>query len=120
MVYALHKFRNYLLGSHFKVYTNHSTLIYLVNKTVLGGKICIWLLLFQEYDFELIMKLGKLNSRPDHFSCILTGEDAGNLNDILSDAHLFRVQVVNDYFVDIVQLFSIGFTPLEFTIASKK
>lgn len=46
MVYASQKFRNYLSGSHFKMFTNHSTLKYLVNKPVLGGKICRWLLLF--------------------------------------------------------------------------
>jgi hypothetical protein len=37
MVYALQKFRHYLLGSHFKMYTNHSALKYLVNKPVWGG-----------------------------------------------------------------------------------
>ena len=46
MVYALQKFRHYLLGGHFKMFTDHSTLKYLVNKPVLGGKICRWILLF--------------------------------------------------------------------------
>ncbi len=46
MVYALQKFRHYLLGSHFKMFTDHSTLKYLVNKPVLGGRICRWLILF--------------------------------------------------------------------------
>jgi hypothetical protein len=46
MVYALHKFRHYSLGKHFNMFTNHSALIYLVNKLVLGGRICILLLLF--------------------------------------------------------------------------
>jgi hypothetical protein len=32
MVYALHKFRNYLLGKHSKMFTKHSSLKYLVNK----------------------------------------------------------------------------------------
>ena len=40
MVYALHKFRHYLLRKTFKMFTNHSTLKYLVNKPVLGGRIC--------------------------------------------------------------------------------
>jgi hypothetical protein len=35
MVYALHKFRHYLLGKQFKMFTDHSTLKYLVNKPVL-------------------------------------------------------------------------------------
>jgi hypothetical protein len=74
MVYALQKFKHYLLGSHFKMYTNHFALKYLVNKPVLGGRICRWLLLFQEYDFEVIVKPGKLNVGPYHLSHILSGK----------------------------------------------
>jgi hypothetical protein len=39
MIYALQKFRHCILGSHFKLFTNHSTLKYLVNKPVLEGRI---------------------------------------------------------------------------------
>jgi hypothetical protein len=46
IVYSLQKFRNYLLGGHFKFFKNHSALKYLVNKNVLEGIICRWLLLF--------------------------------------------------------------------------
>ena len=74
MVYALQKFRHYLLGAPFKMFTDHSTLKYLVNKPVLGGRICRWLLLFQEYDFEIIVKPGKLNAGLDHLSRIDSGE----------------------------------------------
>jgi hypothetical protein len=59
MIYALHKFRHYLLGSHFKLFTDHSALKYLVNKPVLEGIICRWLLLFQEFSFEVIIKPGR-------------------------------------------------------------
>ena len=75
MVYALHKFRHYLLRSHFKMFTDHYALNYLVNKPVLGGRICRWLILFQEYDFEIIVKLGRLNLGPDHLSMIESGEE---------------------------------------------
>lgn len=37
MVYALQKFRLYLLGVHFKVFMNHFVLKYLVNKLVFWG-----------------------------------------------------------------------------------
>ena len=37
MVYVLQIYQHYLLGGHFKMYTDHSTLKYLVNKPVLGG-----------------------------------------------------------------------------------
>ena len=46
MVYALQKYWHYLLGGHFRIFTDHSDLKYLVNKPVLGGGICRWLLLF--------------------------------------------------------------------------
>ena len=46
MVYSLQTFWHYLLGGHFKMFTDHSALQYLVNKPMFGGKICQWLLLF--------------------------------------------------------------------------
>jgi hypothetical protein len=61
MVYALQKYRHYLLGKHFKMCTYRSTMRNLVNKTLLGGRICRWLLLFQEFDFEVVVKPGRLN-----------------------------------------------------------
>ena len=67
------------------MFTDHSTLKYLVNKAVLGGKICRWLLLFQEYDFEIIVKLGKLNAGPDHLSRLELGEEPISLEDCLPD-----------------------------------
>ena len=63
MVYVLQKYRDYLLGG-----------------------ICRWLLLFQEYDFEVIVKLGRLNAGPYHFSRIETGEKPTNLEEGLPDA----------------------------------
>lgn len=72
MVYALQKFIHYLLESHFKMFTDHSALKYLVNKPIPGGEICRWLLLFQEYDFEVVIKPGRLNVRPDHLSRLET------------------------------------------------
>jgi hypothetical protein len=32
MVYALHKFRHYMLGNKFTFFVDHTTLVYLVNK----------------------------------------------------------------------------------------
>ena len=68
------------------MFTDHSALKNLVNKPVLGGRICIWLLLFQEYDFEIIVKLGRLNVGPDHLSRLESGEEPTNLEDSLPDA----------------------------------
>ena len=86
MVYELQKFRHYLLGKHFNMFTDHSSLKYLVNKPVLGGRICRWLLLFKEFDFEAIVKPGKLNAWPDHLSRVTNGEEPTNLEDNSPDA----------------------------------
>jgi hypothetical protein len=77
---------HYLLGKHFKMFTNHSSLKYLVNKPVLGGRICRWLLLFQEFDFKVKIKLGKLNARPDQLSRVTNGEEPTSLEDNFLDA----------------------------------
>jgi hypothetical protein len=59
MIYTLQKFRHYLLGSHYKLFIDHYALKYLVNKIVLEGRIFRWLLLFQEFSFEVIIKPGR-------------------------------------------------------------
>jgi hypothetical protein len=68
----------------------------------------------------VIVKPGKLNLGPDHLSCILLGEDAGNLDDSLPDAHLFAVHMVDDYFSYIVYLLITGAAPFDFTVAQNK
>jgi hypothetical protein len=117
MVYELHKFRHYLLGKHFKMFTDNSSLKYLVNKLVLGGRICRWLLLFQGFDIEVSVKTGNSNVGPDHLSRITNGEEPTNLEDKFLNAHLFSVQVANEYFADIIEYVSTKTVSQEFNIA---
>ena len=91
MVYALQKYRHYLLRSHFKMFTDHSALKYLVNKPVLGGKIYRWLIPFQKYDFEVIVKPGRMNARPDHLSRLESGEEPMSMEECLPDVQLFSI-----------------------------
>jgi hypothetical protein len=120
MVYTLQKFRHYLLGGHFKMFIDHSALKYLVNKAVLGGKICRWLLLFQEYDFEIIVNPGRMNKGPDHLSRLEHGEEPTSLEDTLPDAQLLSIRNMDDHFTNIVQFLSTGMAPSEYTISQKK
>jgi len=53
------------------------------------------LLLLQEFDFEVIVKLGKLNERPENFSRVTNGEEPANLEYNFPDAQLFLVWVVD-------------------------
>ena len=102
MVYALLKFRDYLLRAHFKMNTNHSSLKYLVNKLVLGGEIFWWLILFLKFDLEVMVKPDRLNSVPDYLSRIESGDESGNLDNSLPDMQLFVITVFNYKYIDII------------------
>jgi hypothetical protein len=56
IVYALCKFKHYLLGNKFTFFVDHMALIYLVNKPQVFGRLAKWLLLFLEYDIKIIYK----------------------------------------------------------------
>jgi len=110
MVYVLQKFRHYLLEIHFKYFTNHSDLKYLVNKLVLEGRICRWLLLFQEISFYIIVKFGKLNVGPYYLSHLESEESGGPIDDQLPDADIFRIEAILAYFSGISLFFTTGTT----------
>ena len=55
MVFALQKYRHYLLSNPFIFYTDHQVLKYIVNKNLHHGRIYCWLFLFQEFDFEVVV-----------------------------------------------------------------
>ena len=97
---------------HFKTYTNHFALKYLVKKPVLGGGIFNCLLLFQEYDFEVVMNPRRINVGPDHLLQIENGEETTSLDEGLLDAQLFVVRIADDQFSNIIHFFTIG-TDLE-------
>jgi hypothetical protein len=90
MVYALHKFRHYLIGKHFNMFTDHSSLRYLFNKPMLVGRIFKWLLCFQEFDFDVVVKTERLNEGSYHLSRIHNGEEPIKLENKFSDAQLFQ------------------------------
>ena len=120
MVYSLQKFRHYLLGGKFKFFTDHFALKYLVNKPVLEGRICRWLLLFQEVTFDVIEKPERLNVGPDHLSRLETRDNEGSLNDQLPDADLFRVEAIPDYLADIATYLTTGQCPQHYTPIKKR
>jgi len=96
------------LGAPFKLFIDHSTLKYLVNKPVLEGRICRWLLLFQEFNFEVVIKPDRLNVGPDHLSQLETGENEGAVNDRLLDNDLYRIEGIPDQLEDIATLLTTG------------
>jgi hypothetical protein len=68
MVFALHKFKHYLLGNHFNFLVDYMAFVYLVNKPQVCGRIIRLLLLFLEYDFTVVYKPGKTHVVTDALS----------------------------------------------------
>ncbi len=71
MVFALQKFRHYLLGNKFVFYMNHTALVYLVNKPQVPRIVTRWLLLFLKYDFTIVYKLNIIHVVIDALSRLL-------------------------------------------------
>ena len=92
MVYAVNKFRHYLLGNRFIFYVDHLALQYLVNKPQVSGRLARWLLLFLEFDFKVIYKPSKTHGVADALSRNEGAEPATGIPDQTTDALLFSMQ----------------------------
>ncbi|CAN6557506.1 unnamed protein product [Malus baccata var. baccata] len=53
VVFALDKFRSYLLGTKVIIYTDHAALKYLLTKKEAKPRLIRWMLLLQEFDIEI-------------------------------------------------------------------
>ena len=68
VVYACKKFRHYLLRYRIVFHTDHDSLKYLVNKPDLSRPIARWILLLQEFTYEVAVKSSKANVNADFLS----------------------------------------------------
>ncbi|GJT20787.1 reverse transcriptase domain-containing protein [Tanacetum coccineum] len=68
VVYAFEKFRSYLILNKSIVYTDHSALKYLFAKKDSKARLLRWVLLLQEFDFNVIDTKGAENLAADHLS----------------------------------------------------
>ena len=50
IIFALEKFRSYLLGTRVIIYTNHATLKYLLKKAESKPRLIRWMLWLQDFD----------------------------------------------------------------------
>jgi hypothetical protein len=53
IVFAIDKFRSYLVGAKVIVYTDHAALKYLLTKKDAKPRLIRWILLLQEFDLEI-------------------------------------------------------------------
>jgi hypothetical protein len=104
VIFALEKFRSYLIGSKVIVFTDHAALRYLFAKKDAKPRLIRWVLLLQEFDLEIRDKKGSENVVADHLSRLLHEEEEDELplNENFPDEQLFAVEVQLPWYADIV------------------
>ena len=87
-MYSIDKFRHYLLGKKFTFHVNHSTLLYLVSKQEVIGKLARRTLLLQEFEFDILHRPRVQYAIADYLSRL------DSVKDDFPHAQLVRVETV--------------------------
>ncbi|XP_070667562.1 uncharacterized protein [Malus domestica] len=124
VVFALEKFRSYLIGAKDIVYFDHSALKYLLSKKEAKPRLIRWVLLLQEFDLEILDKKGRENVVADHLSRLVnpsTDEaDSLPLQESFPDEQLLVVTHQVPWYADIANYLASGEIPSEFSYQQRK
>ncbi|CAN6547022.1 unnamed protein product [Malus baccata var. baccata] len=113
VIFALEKFRSYLIGSKVIVYTDHGK-----------PRLIRWVLLLQEFDLDIRDKKGAENVVADHLSRLPhvqdEEEDVLPLNESFPDEQLFAIHDVVPWYADIANYLVRGVLPPDVSTQHKK
>jgi hypothetical protein len=115
VVFALDKFRSYLLGSKVIVYSDHAASRYLFSKKDAKSCLIQWILLLQEFDIEIRDKKSSENVVADHLSRLTVDftEEATHISETFPDEQLMHIaHTPSPWFADIVNYLVTGHMPL--------
>ena len=121
VVYALDKFRAYLLGAEIIIFTNHSTLKYLLTKQNAKARLIRWVLLLQEFNLQIRDKKGVENVVTDHLSRLTIAHNTYNLQifDEFLEESLLAVENT-PWYAHIANFLVTGELPTEWKAQDKK
>src|SRR5947207_5326140 len=75
IMHALQRWRPFLLGRHFKVYTDHRSLVHFKTQSNLNQRQLRWQEKAADYDMEILYKPGKEN----HCRCTITNSNKSTM-----------------------------------------
>ena len=93
VVFALEKFRSYIVGSPVTIFTDHAALKYLLSKQETKPRLTRWILLCQEFNLIIKDKKGVENVVADHLSRLVSKSTSHGLaiGDNFPDEQLFAL-----------------------------
>ena len=121
IMFAFEKFKPYLIGNKVIVFTDHSTIKYLMTKKDAKPRLIRWVLLLQEFDVEIRDKKVSENMVADHLLRLETIETMQKHHLQIDDMFLDeQIQSLSQdetslWFADIAKYLSTGITPLDLT-----
>ncbi|CAN6678271.1 unnamed protein product [Malus baccata var. baccata] len=102
VVFALDKFRSYLLGTKVIVYSDHAAWKYLLTKKDAKPRLIRWMLLLQEFNIEIRDNKGSENVVADHLSRLVHEEDCLPILETFPDEQLLSLEVSEPWYADLV------------------
>ncbi|KAM1775013.1 hypothetical protein ACFX12_044311 [Malus domestica] len=102
IVFALDKFRSYLIGTKVIVFTDHAALKYLLSKKEAKPRLIRWILLLQEFDIEIRDKKGSENVVADHLSRMMHNEESLPIAETFPDEQLMSIKVSEPWYANLV------------------
>jgi hypothetical protein len=121
IVFALDKFRSYLIGSPVVCFTDHAALKYLFTKKDAKARLIRWILLLQEFNLIIKDKKGVENVVADHLSRLIFEDNMEHLpiNDEFPDEHLFALSNL-PWYAYIVNYLAVGEIPKDWSTQDKR
>ncbi|XP_038688847.1 uncharacterized protein LOC119988008 [Tripterygium wilfordii] len=123
VVFALDKFRSYLIGFKVIVYTDHAALRYLLMKKEAKPRLIRWILLLQEFDLKIRDKKGSENVVADHLSRILDGREEATIpiKETFPDEQLFAIHSsTTPWYADFVNYLAKEILPPDLSHSQRK
>ena len=121
VVFALEKFKSYIVGSPVTILTDHAALKYLLSKQDTKPRLTRWILLCQEFNMTIKDKKGVENVVADHLSRLVLESNSNGvpIGDSFPDEQLFSL-VHCLWYADIVNYLVTGQIPTQWTSQQKK
>ena len=121
MVYALDKFCAYLVGFDIVIFTDHSTLKYLLTKQNAKARLIRWVFLLQGFNLQIRDKKGVENVVADHLSRLTIAQNTHKppINDEFLEESLLLVENA-PWYAHIVNFFATGELQADWKAQDKK